>query len=150
MPSRRRRAADDNTQSVDISDIADKMRKLDICSLTTVTETGGLASRPMSNNGDVAYDGNSWFFTNDNTRLVADIGGNPMVSLSFEGKNDLYIAVAGRAHLVRDKNTIRRHWVPDLDQWFDKGADTPGLVLIQVVAEHVKYWQGEENGVWRA
>ncbi|RZI94629.1 MAG: pyridoxamine 5'-phosphate oxidase [Variovorax sp.] len=143
-------AHDDNTRNVGIEDIAARMRKLDICSFTTVTENGGLATRPMSNNGDVAYDGNSWFFTNDGTRLVSDIEGNPAVSLAFEGMDGLYIAVAGQARLIRDKAQFEAHWVPDLDDWFDQGADTPGLVLVQVAAERVKYWRGEENGEWRA
>ena len=143
-------AHDDSTRNVGIEDIASKMRKLDICSFTTVTENGGLATRPMSNNGDVAYDGNSWFFTNENTRLVSDIEGNAAVSLAFEGMDGLYIAVAGKAKLIRDKSQFEAHWVPDLDAWFDQGADTPGLVLIQVAAERVKYWRGEENGEWRA
>ena len=143
-------AHDDGTRNVGIEDIASKMRKLDICSFTTVTDNGGLATRPMSNNGDVAYDGNSWFFTNDGTRLVSDIEGNAAVSLAFEGMDGLYIAVAGQAKLLRDKAQFEAHWVPDLDAWFDQGVDTPGLVLIQVAAERVKYWRGEENGEWRA
>ncbi|RYF35102.1 MAG: pyridoxamine 5'-phosphate oxidase [Comamonadaceae bacterium] len=143
-------AHDNDTRNVGIEDIASKMRKLDICSFTTVTENGGLATRPMSNNGDVAYDGNSWFFTNERTRLVSDIEGNAAVSLAFEGMDGLYIAVAGQARLIRDKAQFEAHWVPDLDAWFDQGADTPGLVLIQVAAERVKYWRGEENGEWHA
>ena len=42
-----------------LKDIATKMAKLDIALLTTHTSRGQLSSRPMSNNGDVEYDGNS-------------------------------------------------------------------------------------------
>ena len=38
--------------------VAAKMTKLDIALLTTHTSRGNLSTRPMSNNGDVAYDGN--------------------------------------------------------------------------------------------
>ncbi|GAC1417344.1 MAG: hypothetical protein NVS9B7_20860 [Flavisolibacter sp.] len=38
------------------------MRKLDTCMMTTRTGRGTFNSRPMSNNGDVTYDGNSYFF----------------------------------------------------------------------------------------
>lgn len=140
---------DDDTPQVELATIAQKMRALDICALTTVTEGGALASRPMSNNGDVAYDGNSWYFTNEDTRLVDDIEANPAVSLAFEGMDGLHIAVSGQAKLVRDKAAFEAHWVPDLDNWFEQGTDTPGLVLIQVAADHVKYWMGEESGEWR-
>lgn len=138
------------SQTVDIDFIADKMRTIDICTLTTITENGGLAGRPMSNNGDVAYDGNSWYFTDEHTRIVSDIERNPTVSLAFEGHGGIYLAVSGHAQLVRDKAQFEAHWVPDLEQWFENGVDTPGLVLIQVVAERVKYWEGEGNGEWHA
>ena len=44
---------------VSLSDISKKMRKLDICMISTVGAYGHLTSRPMSNNGDVEYEGNS-------------------------------------------------------------------------------------------
>ena len=33
-----------------------------------------------------------------------------------------------------------------LDNWFDKGVDTPGIVLIQVKAKRVTYWKGRDEG----
>jgi len=133
-----------------LESIARKMRHLDIANFTTLTDDGALASRPMSNNGDVEYDGSSYFFTNDGTRLVEDLKRNAKVSLGFEGLDGLYIAVTGQAELIRDKAQFEAHWVPDLDHWFDAGADTPGLVLLKVTASRVKYWQGEDSGEWVA
>jgi general stress protein 26 len=138
------------TESLNLSDIAQKMRHLDIATFTTVTDGGALASRPMSNNGDVAFDGNSYYFTFDASRTVADIEKNPQVSLGFEDGDGLYVTVAGEAELIRDKAAFEAHWVPDLDRWFAQGADTPGVVLVKVKARHVKYWQGEESGEWAA
>ena len=46
-----------------LKDVAELMKDIDLCMLTTTTENGALASRPMSNNGEVEYDGNSYFFT---------------------------------------------------------------------------------------
>jgi general stress protein 26 len=40
----------------------------------------------------------------------------------------------------------REHWVPDLERWFDRGVDTPGLVLIKVQAARITYWDGNEEG----
>jgi general stress protein 26 len=38
------------------------------------THAGGqIAGRPMSNNGDVDYDGDSWFFTMEDTDMVREI-----------------------------------------------------------------------------
>ena len=130
--------------------IAQKMRHLDIATLTTVTDDGGLAGRPMSNNGDVEYDSNSYYFTYDKARTVSDIERNAQVQLAFEGPDDLYIAVTGTAELIRDKSQFRAHWQDELQQWFDQGVDTPGMVLICVKARRIKYWQAMESGEWQS
>ena len=58
----------------------------------------------------------------------------------------LFVAVEGRAEVIRDKAQFEAHWVPDLEAWFEQGVDTPGLVLIKVHAKRIKYWEGEEEG----
>ena len=136
--------------SESLQSIAQKMRHLDIAIFTTVTQGGALAGRPMSNNGDVEYDGNSYYFTYEDTRLVSDITSNPKVELGFSGEDYLYVSVAGKAELIRDKSTFKAHWVDELERWFENGVDTPGMVMICVKAERVKYWKGEENGEWLA
>ncbi|MCB2377237.1 pyridoxamine 5'-phosphate oxidase family protein [Hymenobacter sp. BT635] len=129
-----------------LHDIAEKMKRLDIAMLTTETSRGQFASRPMSNNGDVTYDGNSYFFTYDGSRTVQDIEKNPHVGLTFEGPKRLYISITGRATLIRHKPTMQQHWVPDVEQWFKQGIDTPGIVLIRVEANRIKYWQDADEG----
>jgi len=104
----------------------------------------------MSNNADVEYDGNSYYFTTEETGLVSEVARSPKVGLGFEGDDGLFVHVAGTAELIRDKAEFKKHWVPDLDAWFKDGSDTPGLVLVKVVAESARYWQGEDNGEWQA
>lgn len=41
--------------------LAKKMKGIDFSMFSTNTDGGLIASRPMSNNGDVEYDGDSWF-----------------------------------------------------------------------------------------
>ena len=130
-----------------LKEVAKKMRNLDLCMMTTIGEKGMTASRPMSNNGDVKYDGKSYFFTWEKSKLVEDLEGNSHVNLSFMGSKDLFISVSGKAKLVRKKEKMEKHWVPDLEKWFDKGLDTPGLVMIEVKAKHVQMWQGAEEKV---
>ncbi len=135
-----------------LADIAAKMRGIDIAMLSTKTAGGEIASRPMSNNGDVDYDGDSYFFTWDASRVVADIENDDRVSLAFSvepGLLDgagLFVAVEGKAAVIRDKAQFKAHWSPDLDTWFQQGIDTPGLVLLKVHARRIKYWEGEEEG----
>ncbi len=135
-----------------LSDISEEMRDIDFCMLTTRTESGGLAGRPMSNNRDVDYDGDSWFFAYDSARSIAEIERDPHVGLAFSGaksllgKPGIFINIAGRAQVIRDKGAFAEHWVADLERWFPEGIDTPGMVMLKVSAQHVHYWDGEENG----
>jgi len=129
-----------------LSDLSDKMREIDIAMLMTRTDGGAIAGRPMSNNGDVEYDGDSYYFTMQDARMVADIEADPTVSLAFQGEGMFMVAVQGKGAIVRDKAAFEEHWNPDLDDWFEDGVDTVGLVMIKVSAERVHYWDGEENG----
>ncbi len=129
-----------------LPELSERMRQIDIAMLATHTEGGAIASRPMSNNGDVDYDGHSHYFSYGDARTVSDIEGNPKVTLSFQGPKRFAVAVEGKATLIRDKAAFREHWTPELDKWFEQGIDTPGIVLIRVDAERVHYWDGTEQG----
>ena len=135
-----------------LKDISEKMRDIDFAILSTRTSGGALAGRPMSNNREVDFDGDSYFFTLDSTGTVQDIGNDPNVGLGYQSKSGalgmkpFFITVEGRAELIRDKAAFAEHWTPDLDRWFPDGIDTPGLVLIEVRAERVHYWDGEDEG----
>jgi general stress protein 26 len=129
-----------------INDLAKRMKGIDIATLATHTTNGEIAGRPMSNNGDVGYSGDSFYFTTDDTRTVSDIQADPKVSLSFTGKHGFWATVEGEAELIRDKAAFEEHWNKDLDQWFEDGADTEGLVLIKVHARRIKYWDKMDEG----
>lgn len=135
-----------------LGDLSEKMGKIDFGMLTTRTEGGALASRPMSNNGEVAYRGDSVFFTYEGARTVSDIEGDAKVGLTFTGATGmlggppLFIAVEGDAVLVRDKTQFAAHWTKGLDRWFEQGVDTPGLVMVQVHAKRIHYWSGGDEG----
>lgn len=129
-----------------LKDLAGKLRAIDFCILSTVTEGGAIAGRPMSNNAQVDYDGDSYYFSHGDTRTVGDIGRNPQVGLGFQGPDYFYVAVEGKAELIRDKAAFAERWSPDLDRWFEQGIDTPGLTMIAVRAERLHYWDGEDEG----
>jgi len=135
-----------------MQEIAKKIADIDFTMLSTRAATGEIAARPMSNNGDVEYDGDSWFFTSDDTQMVKDIERDAQVGLSLQGKQGLlgkpgiFIAIEAKAELVRDKAVFEEHWNKDLERWFADGVDTPGLVLIKAHAHRIKYWDGEDEG----
>lgn len=135
-----------------LSDIAEKMADIDFVMLSTRAEGGEIASRPMSNNGDVEYDGDSHYFAWEQSRMVADIERDAKVGLSFQGDKGLFgkpplmIAIEGEAELIRDKQAFEAHWRKELERWFTEGVETVGLVLIKVHATRLHYWNGEDQG----
>lgn len=135
-----------------LSDISEKMRDIDFATLSTKTQGGAIASRPMSNNRQVEYDGDNYFFTLEDTGTIADLKSDRAVGLNFQGTSGalgmkpFFIAIEGSAELIRDKSQFAQHWTSDLDDWFKDGTDTPGLVLIKVHAERLHYWDGYDEG----
>ncbi len=135
-----------------LADLAQAMRDIDYAMLSTRTDNGEIAGRPMSNNGDVEYRGDSYFFSDGGARTVSDIERDPKVSLAFQSRKGLFaqtpffVAVEGDARIVRERASFAEHWVPDLDRWFSQGIDTPNLALIHVRAKRITYWKGTEEG----
>ena len=134
-----------------LQDISEKMRDIDFAILSTRTEGGAIAARPMSNNRQVEFDGDSFFFTCEDTRTVSDIRREKRVGLSYQGTSGalgmkpFFITVEGRAALIDDKAEFEEHWTKDLDSWFKEGIETPGLLLIKVTAERLHYWDGYDE-----
>lgn len=135
-----------------LEQISELMRDIDFAVLSTHTDNGAVAGRPMSNNREVEFDGDSHFFALESTRAVSDIRKDPQVGLAYQGKSGLiagkpiFITIEGRAELIQDKARFAEHWTKDLDRWFEQGIDTPGLTLIKVKAQRLHYWDGGEEG----
>ncbi|MFS0773790.1 pyridoxamine 5'-phosphate oxidase family protein [Sphingomonas sp. 1P08PE] len=135
-----------------LHDLAKKMAKLDFALLTTRSADGALTARPMSNNGDVEFSGDSYFFAYDDSRKVADIRADDTVLLGYTGAvgmlggPPLFVAVEGRATLIDDKAAFAEHWTSDLDRYFPEGIDTPGVVMIRIHADRIRYWDGGDEG----
>lgn len=131
------RVTDKGLVVADKTDLIDLMRQMDICFMVT-KDGNGLCSRPMSNNHQVDWDGDNWFFTNGDTRKVRQIEADSTVLLNFSGEKD-WVSLRGAAKLHRDvKPLFEKHWTKEIDRWFPDGIDTPGLTLIQVTAQEAE------------
>ena len=134
-----------------LADISKAMRDIDFGMLSTRASNGAIASRPMSNNREVDYEGDSFFFSFDSAHTIAQIEGDSQVGLTFSGaksllgKPPLFVAIEGEAELVRDKGEFAAHWTDGLERWFEQGVGTPGLILIKVHAKRLHYWDGEDE-----
>jgi general stress protein 26 len=135
-----------------LSDIASKMASIDFAMLSTSTSNGNIAARPMSNNGDVEYDGDNYFFAFEDSHTVTEIKADNKVGISFVGSKGLlgkppaFIAIEADAQIIKEKAAFKEHWNSDIERWADKGIDTPGLVLIKAHATRIHYWDGEDQG----
>lgn len=129
-------------------DLVTIMKTMDLCFMGT-KDGDGLCSRPMSNNAQVDWDGDNWFFTHGDTRKIRQLEADPTVMLDFGGDKD-WVSLRGEAKLHRDDRALfERHWSKDIDRWFPDGIDTPGLVLIQVTAREAELWGAAGEGVVR-
>ena len=137
---------------LNLHDLFKKMAKLDFAMMATRSPDGTMTARPMSNNGDVEYQGDSYFFAYQNSRKIADLRADPRVALSYTGAvgmlggPPLFVTVEGAAALIQDKTAFADHWTRDLDRYFPEGIDTPGIVMIRVDAKTIRYWDGSDEG----
>ena len=125
--------------------VGELTREIDICMLVTRTEAG-LRGRPMSNNGEVEYDGDTWFFSYRDTPKVEEISADPRVELAYIAtERGTWLSIEGTAEVVEDEQRKRELWQKDLESWFESGPDDDRLVLIKVRADLVHGWaDGEE------
>lgn len=121
--------------------VKELVEDIDFTMLTTTDEGGHLVSRPMStrqmdDNGDI------WFFTSEDTEKVDEAKADSDVGLSYcDAKGMRYVSVAGRACVVHDDAKMKELYSPSLDVWFEKGLDTPGIVLLKVTPTVTEFWE---------
>lgn len=126
--------------SKEFRSVADAMAKIDFCMMQTVGEHG-VNTRPMSNNGEVQYDGDNWFFARRDSTKVSEILADDRVHLTFadnEGAN--FISVWGSGEIVDDANLKKKLWQKSLERWFENGPEDPEVTLIKVSANKIQTW----------
>ena len=137
---------------MDLKNVASTLKDIDFVMLNTHTDGGQIAGRPMSNNRDVEYDGDSWFFVDEESRTFEDVRRDPQVTLSVQGnrgllgKPPMFLSIEGQAEIIEDTTVLAQHWTKDLDRWWPGGPQTPGVALIKVRATRIHYWDGEDQG----
>ena len=129
----------------DLAAVAERMRELDICMLSTRTDDG-IASRPMSNNAQVEYDGDTWFFARRGSAVVREIETDPTVALGYIAtERGTWIAIDAEAAIDHDANHKRERWFEELRRWFENGPDDPEVVLIRATATRIRAWGGDTD-----
>jgi len=131
---------DDPPSAKDQAALWERAQKVRFAMITTRTEDGAFASRPMTLQ-DVDDDGTLWFFAAADTKLGDDVRRDSTISVTFaKPDDDFYLAVAGEGHFIDDREKVEALWNIMTAAWFD-GPDDPNLWLLRVQAERVDYWK---------
>lgn len=134
-------------QTANIKQVAEMMKDLDFCMFITHSGGGQLHARPMSNNGEVEFDGDVWFFSSSDTRKVAEIEADSHVHLSYADTEDFrFVSMDGTAEIIRDDKKKKELWLSELERWFPDGPESDDVVLLKVTPRLVSYWSGDGDG----
>ncbi|PJE96992.1 pyridoxamine 5'-phosphate oxidase [Streptomyces carminius] len=117
--------------------LVELMRDMPIAMMTTFGLEGP-HSFPMARQ-EVEPSAELWFITAQDTRHVRELGTDPRVSLTFSSR-DSWVAMTGRAELVRDQAKLKELWNTFAEAWLPGGPDNPDAVLIRVDVERAEYW----------
>ncbi|GAA4869084.1 pyridoxamine 5'-phosphate oxidase family protein [Luteimonas vadosa] len=127
-------------RSKEFKDVAEAMGRIDICMMQTVGEHG-VNTRPMSNNGEVEYDGDNWFFSRSDSTKNEEIALDDRVQLTFADRDGMnFISVWGQGEIVDDTAMKKKLWQKDLERWFENGPEDPAVSLIKVSAQRIQTW----------
>jgi general stress protein 26 len=130
-----------------IPQIAAILKKIDICQFATRSANGQLHARPMSNNSEVEFDGDSWFFAPSDGRLVAELRRDPSAVTAYRaGEGYTFVSVSGRAAIETDPELKKKYWLDELKQWFPNGPEDANVSLIRLEAEHAEWWGEQGDG----
>lgn len=132
-----------------VEKIQELIKDVHIAMLTTVAEDGSLRARPMANPSR-PFDGTLWFITRVDSGKTDEIRHDSEVLVSYaEPKDGKYIALSGKARIVRDREQIHEHWTPAAKAWFPEGESDPAAALIQVSVESAEYWDANRSTIVR-
>ena len=132
-----------------VAKIQELIKDVHIAMLTTVAEDGSLRARPMAN-PDRPFDGTLWFITRVDSSKTDEIRHDSEVLVGYaEPKDGKYLALSGRASIVRDRDQIHEHWTPAAKAWFPEGEDDPAAALIQVQVDSAEYWDANRSTIVR-
>ena len=126
-------------------EIAKMIKDIDICMFVT-RANGSFRGRPMSNNGKVEYNGDSWFFSYRDTPKVEEIEADPRVELAYIAtERGTWVSIEGTAEVIEDDERKRDLWDDQLKAWFDGGPEDDDIVLLKVRADRIHAWANDEE-----
>lgn len=109
--------------------------------LTTVDLDGSLHTRPIETLR-CDTDGTLWFFTDRESPKARELSHDIRVSVGYsEPSKNTYVAVAGRARILRDQALAVELWTPGQRAWYPQGPHDEHLSILRVGLERAEYWE---------
>jgi general stress protein 26 len=128
-----------------IAKIADLIKGIRICMMTTAAGDGSFDSRPMAMQ-DTTFDGTVWFLTQSESGKIGEIKNDDHIALLFaDTSNSKYVSAKGRAIVTQDKAKIHELWNPMFKAWFPEGEDDPRIRVLQVKVTEAHYWEASSS-----
>ena len=80
----------------------------------------------MSNNGEVEFDGDCWFFALRDSDKIRQVEADARVELAYIAtERGAWVSLEGTAYVVTDDARKRELWMDDLRTWFPGGPEDP-------------------------
>lgn len=134
----------DDEQRARLRKLIDKARVAMFTTLDPSQQT--MHSRPLQTVG-VDDDLTLWFVVATRSQTTIEVQQHDgRVLLTYANTADSeYVAISGRAELVRDEDQKARRWSNIIEVWFPDGVRDPGVALLRVQPEFAEYWDGPSN-----
>ena len=128
-----------------IQKIAELIKGIHICMMTTSDGAGSFDSRPMAMQKS-EFDGTVWFLTPANTGKVAEIRNDDHIGLLFaDTSNSKYVSAKGTAQVLHDEAKIHELWNPMFKAWFPDGENDPNIRVLRVDVNEAHYWEASSS-----
>lgn len=111
-------------------------------------QADNLKARPMMAVNLKSFDGTLWFFTSSNSEKTNQLRANSQSLLTYaEPSRQDYVAISGKATVVRDQAKIDEYWNEFVHAWFPQGKEDPNLTLIRFDAEEAEFWDSPSSAI---
>jgi general stress protein 26 len=128
--------------ATNVARVADLIRGVPICMMTTVMGDGTPHARPMIAQ-EHPFDGALWFLVERESNVVKEIHRNPHVGVTYaDSVSHRYVSLSGTARVVEDRAVIGMMWRPSMESWFPAGPMDPALALLRVDPTVAWFWEG--------
>jgi general stress protein 26 len=129
------------SEQYNIDRVWEIIEKVGVCMLTTQF-AGGLRARPIETRPD--RDADLIFFVTDvHSAKEDEIEAAPDVSLViFDPKDNAYLSITGRAHVMRDAAKMKAVWRKTDELWWPGGPTDPNVCLMRIEPLTAELWDG--------